>query len=41
MTPAKINAGEPTAIKRDPGEEQITSEGQNQNGYARSTRGVS
>lgn len=28
MTPAKINAGEPTAIKRDPGEEQITSEGQ-------------
>ena len=28
MTPAKINAGEPTAVKRDPGDQQITSEGQ-------------
>jgi hypothetical protein len=28
MTPAKINAGEPTAVKRDPNDQQITSEGQ-------------
>jgi len=28
MTPAKINAGEPTAVKRDPSDQQITSEGQ-------------
>ena len=28
MTPAKLNAGEPTAVKRDPNDQQITSEGQ-------------
>jgi hypothetical protein len=28
MTPAKINTGEPTAVKRDPNDQQITSEGQ-------------
>ncbi|MDN5847694.1 MAG: hypothetical protein L0H53_15625 [Candidatus Nitrosocosmicus sp.] len=28
MTPAKINAGEPTAVKRDPNDQNITSEGQ-------------
>ena len=28
MTPAKINAGEPTAVTRDPNDQQITSEGQ-------------
>ncbi len=28
MTPAKINAGEPTAVKRDPTDQQITLEGQ-------------
>jgi len=28
MTPAKINAGEPTAVKRDPSDQEITSEGQ-------------
>ena len=28
MTPAKINAGEPTAVKRDPSDQTITSEGQ-------------
>jgi hypothetical protein len=28
MTPAKINTGEPTAVKRDPSDQQITSEGQ-------------
>ena len=28
MTPAKINAGEPTAVKRDPNDQQITSDGQ-------------
>jgi hypothetical protein len=28
MTPAKINAGEPTAVKRDPNDQRITSEGQ-------------
>ena len=28
MTPAKINAGEPTAVKRDPGDQNITSQGE-------------
>jgi hypothetical protein len=28
MTPAKLNAGEPTAVKRDSNDQQITSEGQ-------------
>ena len=28
MTPAKINAGEPTAVKRDPSDQTITSGGQ-------------
>ncbi len=28
MTPAKINEGEPTAVKRDPSDQRITSEGQ-------------
>ena len=28
MTPSKINAGEPTAVKRDPNDQHITSEGQ-------------
>jgi hypothetical protein len=28
MTPAKINAGEPTAVKRYPNDQNITSEGQ-------------
>ena len=28
MTPAKLNAGEPTAVKRDPNGQNITSEGQ-------------
>ena len=28
MTPAKINAGEPTAVKRDPSDQKITSSGQ-------------
>lgn len=28
MTPAKLNAGEPTAVKWDPSDQQITSEGQ-------------
>jgi hypothetical protein len=28
MTPAKLNTGEPTAVKRDPSDQQITSEGQ-------------
>ena len=28
MTPAKINAGEPTAVKRDLSDQKITSEGQ-------------
>jgi hypothetical protein len=28
MTPAKINAGEPTAVKRDSNDQQIASEGQ-------------
>lgn len=28
MTPAKINAGEPTAVKRDPSDQKITLEGQ-------------
>ncbi len=28
MTPAKINTGEPTAVKRDPSDQKITSEGQ-------------
>lgn len=28
MTPAKINAGEPTAVKRDPRDQNITSDGQ-------------
>jgi hypothetical protein len=28
VTPAKINAGEPTAVKRDPSDQNITSEGQ-------------
>jgi hypothetical protein len=28
MTPAKLNTGEPTAVKRDPGDQKITSEGQ-------------
>jgi hypothetical protein len=28
MTPAKINAGEPTAVKRDPNDQTITSAGQ-------------
>lgn len=27
MTPAKINAGEPTAVKRDSSDQNITSEG--------------
>lgn len=28
MTPAKLNAGEPTAVKRDPNDQKITDEGQ-------------
>jgi hypothetical protein len=28
MTPAKLNAGEPMAVKRDPSDQQITSKGQ-------------
>ena len=28
ITPANLNAGEPTAVKRDPNDQQITSEGQ-------------
>ena len=28
MTPAKLNTGEPTAVKRDPSDQKITSEGQ-------------
>ncbi len=28
MTPAKINEGEPTAVKRDPNDQRITGEGQ-------------
>jgi hypothetical protein len=28
MTPAKINAGEPTAVKRDPSDQKITDTGQ-------------
>ena len=28
MTPAKINAGEPTAVKRDPNDQEIVSDGQ-------------
>lgn len=28
MTPAKINEGDPTAVKRDPNDQEITSEGQ-------------
>ena len=28
MTPAKINAGEPTAVKRDPNDQKITEQGQ-------------
>ena len=28
MTPAKINAGEPTAVQRDPNDQNITSEAQ-------------
>lgn len=28
MTPAKINAGEPTAVSRDPNDQKITGEGQ-------------
>ncbi len=28
MTPAKLNAGEPTAVKRDPSDQKIISEGQ-------------
>ena len=28
MTPAKINAGEPTAVKRDPNDQNITSQGE-------------
>ena len=28
MTPAKLNAGEPMAVKRDPGDQKITSKGQ-------------
>ncbi len=28
MTPSKINAGEPTAVKRDPSDQKITSGGQ-------------
>jgi hypothetical protein len=28
MTPAKINAGEPTAVKRDPNDQRITEQGQ-------------
>ena len=27
MTPAKLNAGEPTAVKRDPNDQKITDEG--------------
>ncbi len=28
MTPAKINAGEPTAVKRDSSDQKITEQGQ-------------
>ena len=28
MTPAKLNAGKPMAVKRDPSDQQITSKGQ-------------
>lgn len=28
MTPAKLNTGEPTAVKRDPNDQKITGEGQ-------------
>ena len=28
MTPAKLNTGEPTAVKRDPSDQKITSEAQ-------------
>lgn len=28
MTPAKINAGEPTAVKRDPNDQEIVADGQ-------------
>ena len=28
LTPAKLNAGEPTAVRRDPSDQKITSEGQ-------------
>ena len=28
MTPAKLDTGEPTAVKRDPGDQEITSEGE-------------
>lgn len=28
MTPAKLNEGEPTAVKRDPNDQNITSDGQ-------------
>ena len=28
MTPAKLSEGEPTAVKRDPSDQNITSEGQ-------------
>lgn len=28
MTPSKINTGEPTAVKRDPSDQNITAEGQ-------------
>ena len=28
MTPAKLNTGEPTAVKRDPSDQKITSDGQ-------------
>ena len=28
MTPAKLNTGEPTAVKRDSNDQEITSEGQ-------------
>ena len=27
MTPAKLDTGEPTAVKRDPSDQKITSEG--------------
>ncbi len=41
ITPSKINTGEPTAVKRDPNDQHITSEGQTGTNSKKALRRIS